>query len=349
MLLFGSRAVSLHFPEFRTPKDWDILAHDDEVAELTKRLPQLDLGTPRSPKFVLAYDGAVVEITRTDHSAYWARVQEEFADEAVLNDPVLGSLHVAPAAYLLVSKYAGLIYHNAHWHKNMEDFLFLRERILEVPEKVRRLIPPSLDNSRAIFGADHERFATPRTCHPSAVGRGSPDRTHHRRLHELIALPGQPAVGDSAAWRAFPNLAEPVRIVRMREVLAEEATVIAAEDFRARGHGSPEEFEHEFVISALRELCTGCLPVGWRYFCVNHFREILALVPQGFLSELGDLADGRKVFPRGTGEALSCAPAPVAALHPPATGALRLPRVVGGETCSERRAASAQSCSPLPE
>ncbi|MGE0324041.1 MAG: hypothetical protein AB7S68_17135 [Polyangiaceae bacterium] len=345
MLLIGSRAIRWHFPDFRPPQDWDLIGSADEIAWLEQRLPSVPTTHPEF-KRAFQYDEVVVEVTNASKSAYWAEVLEEFSAAPTIDEDVLGRLHVAPAAFLLLTKQCGLVYGIYHWHKNLEDLYFLRDRIPTIPESVARFQPLALEDSRRMFEDRHTDHPL-RTCHPST---GGPIDAAHRLLHDELSLVDEaPAVALPSAWAGFPDYPSAERSPLMERLLAEEAMVLAVEDFRARSSGLGVNRTGEFLNRALRELCTGCLPVGWRYFCVNHFREILALVPQGFLSELGDLADGRKVFPRGTGEALSCAPAPVAALHPPATGALRLPRVVGGETCSERRAASAQSCSPLPE
>jgi hypothetical protein len=39
MLLIGSRAIRFHLPSFREPKDWDLIASEEELARVAARLP----------------------------------------------------------------------------------------------------------------------------------------------------------------------------------------------------------------------------------------------------------------------------------------------------------------------
>ncbi|MCA9646303.1 MAG: hypothetical protein H6718_25440 [Polyangiaceae bacterium] len=346
MLLIGSRAILRRFPEFRPPKDWDLIGSSEEIRELGKRLPQVSV-KQADEKFTFQYGNAFVEVANSSTSEYWGRVQREFDGEPLWNEPVLGPLRIAPAEYLLLTKQCGLVYNIYHWHKNLEDLYFLKDRLPVIPEPIAALQPLALEDSRRLFGESHAFGALPRTCHPDI--ELAPRSAMHREIHAVLESLGIATMVGALAWRGFPEVASDVRAGAMERLLAVEAMVLAAEDFRERGSGHRDSQETEFAIGALRQLCTGCLPVGWRYFCVNHFREILALIPQGFLSRLGDLVDGQKVFPHGMKEGLGCDTATRLLLHPAATGAARLPHVASGTACLKRRAASELSCSPLPE
>lgn len=344
MLLIGSRAIRLHFADFRPPKDWDLIGTAEEIAWLERRLPLIETTHPEY-KRAFQYGDVVVEVTNSSKSAYWAEVQAEFAASPTVEDEVLGSLCIPHPAFLLLTKQCGLVYAIYHWHKNLEDMYFLKDRLPTIPERLARFQPLALEDSRRMF-AEQRAEQSLRTCHPTLGGQSS---VIHSRLHEAVRLGESPAVDSPSAWDGFPDQAAAERSRWMERLLAEEAMVIAAEDFRGQWSGPCDGRESEFLNRALRELCTGCLPIGWRYFCVNHFREILALVPEGFLARLGDLIDGQKAFPRGTKDGQRCEPADGAQLCPAATGASKLPRVIGGDACFERRAESERSCSPLPE
>ncbi|MCA9629402.1 MAG: hypothetical protein KC766_17125 [Myxococcales bacterium] len=345
MLLIGSRAIVIHFPEFRPPQDWDLIGTEAEIAQLVERLPLVSMKSGGA-KYVFRYRNVYVEVANASRSEYWARVQRQFSTQPLLEEPVLGEMRLAPAAYLLLTKQCGLVYDIVHWHKNLADLYFLRDRIGSIPEEIAELLPLALGDSERMFLPGHSRRAKRRACGPGARLRWP---TLHSDLHALVRIGDKALAETSEAWEAFPALRGRDRQRAMERLLAEEAMVLAAEDYRERAAPTDFEREQEFVIGAMRRLATGGLPIGWRYFCVNHFREILALIPEGFLARLGDLVDGRKAFPHGVEVGERCETPHDAQLHPPATGALRLPHVVGGAGCSERRMESAGACSPLPD
>ncbi|MEZ4373399.1 MAG: hypothetical protein R3B07_21430 [Polyangiaceae bacterium] len=201
MLLIGSRAIVVHFPDFRPPKDWDLVGTDDEIARLAERLPLLST-TPGGGKYLFDYGDAHVEVANASRSEYWARVQMQFSAEPTLTEPLLGSLHLAPPAYLLLTKQCGLVYEIFHWHKNLEDLYFLRDRIPSIAPEVAELLPLALEDSKQLFGEGHARFASQRTCEPGAQLKW---RVFHTRLHARVSL-GDERLGSPDAWEGFPSL-----------------------------------------------------------------------------------------------------------------------------------------------
>lgn len=279
MLLIGSRAIRYFFPDFREPLDWDLVGTAEEIAELDRKLPREEK-QPRREKALYRYGDSMVEVANASVVPYWARMREYFADEPTMVEPVLGTLHVAPAGYLLLTKHCGLIYPVVHWHKNLEDLYFLRERIPHLPDRIAALIPETIDDSRRLFIGLHEkRNAEVMPCHPD-MPRVS---DLHRELHARLLPDAEPGVAERA-WQGFPEADGKTRLAKLRRFMADEALIIAAEQYFYPRLGFESDDEEELVRWALRMLCTSRLPQDFRYFLVNHYREVRDLVPKGWLA-----------------------------------------------------------------
>ncbi len=292
MLLIGSRAIVHYFPDFRSPRDWDLYGTTAEIEELAQRVPRMKGKVPQDYRGIFVYDDAMVEVENIEDSPEWARIYEAFRDEPTIEEPVLGTLTLAPAAFLMLTKQCGLIYDIRHWHKNLEDLYFLRDRITSVPDVVTRVMPHVLAASRKMFADYTAAIARAREPCYSSDTEQSPDPPNelHAELHEALAHGGAPLVHEPGAWRAYPDVDPAARREKMIRLLAEEAQVIAGEQLLTRGFGTQEEDERAAVRWALRVLITSRLPESWRYFGVNHYREIMAAIPRGWSSHLAELS-----------------------------------------------------------
>ncbi len=292
MLLIGSRAIVHYFPDFRQPRDWDLYGTAAEIEELAQRVPRMKGKVPQDHRGIFVYDDAMVEAENIEDSPDWARIYEAFRDEPTIEEPVLGTLTLAPAAFLMLTKQCGLIYDIRHWHKNLEDLYFLRDRITSVPDVVTRVMPQVLAASRKMFAESTAVAAKAREPCYSADAEHSPDPPTelHAELHEAMAHGGAPLVSEPGAWQAYPDAEPAARREKMTRLFAEEAQVIAGEQLLAGGFGTHTEDERTAIRWALRLLITSRLPEGWRYFGVNYYREIMAAIPRGWSSHLAALS-----------------------------------------------------------
>jgi hypothetical protein len=286
MLVFGSRALRYHFPEFREPKDWDLAGTRADVERLDKVLPRRGHQAPYKVHF--DYDGVTVELDISEERQFWARALHLFRDAPVLDEPVLGPLRVPPPAFVLFTKQCGLIYGVIHWHKNLEDLYQLQQWITEVPPEARELLRPMQEHSRSMHGEAHARVtrSQPDACHPKMPTR--PDAEQHRRLHEQMKLGAKPMVDIDGAWQGFTHLEGDERLHNMRLLFAEEAMVLAA----TLHLQSPRQTLHppaQLKRAALRRLIQSALPEAWRYFGVNNYREIAALIPEAWAERISEL------------------------------------------------------------
>ncbi len=333
MLVIGSRAVRYHFPEFRPPLDWDLVGTAEEIDRLAGALEEL----PSAPKAaadvhhkrVFKYAGSFVEAIISDHDPYWEEVTQALAGGPRINDSALGEVCVAHPAYVLLTKHCTLAYPLYFWHKAVEDFYFLKDRIPAMPAHVAALAAPTLEHARVMYQDFHEKLEH-RVCHPSCGVAYGP--SNHQLLHQHLAL--RPELGpwaeDSAAWQGFPEVPEEERLRRMRQLFAEEVMVIAAEELLRSGRDLAQA-EGEYTTWALRLVSTGTLPVTLRYLLVNHLREVRKLIPAGWAQRLNALplapvqVDSLPVLQPLTGRGDSAA-----------SGAERQPAILG----------AALSCSP---
>jgi hypothetical protein len=286
MLVIGSRAVRYHFPQFREPKDWDLAGTRADVERLDKVLPRRGHQAPYKAHF--DHDGVIVEVDIAEERPFWLRALHLFRDAPILEDPVLGPLLVPPPAFVLFTKQCGLIYGVIHWHKNLEDLYQLQQWVTEVPPEALEFLRPVQDHARDMHAAAHARVtrSQPDACHPRMPTQ--PDAEPHRRLHELVKLGARPMVDIDGAWQGFPQLAGDDKLQSMRLLFAEEAMVLAA----TLHLQSPRQATHppaQLKRTALRRLIQSALPEAWRYFGVNNYREIAALIPETWAERISEV------------------------------------------------------------
>lgn len=283
MLLIGSRAIRHHLPSFRLPRDWDLIGTEAEIARLDGLLPRSTHHTSRPDKTFFFYGGAMVEVANASIDAYWIDLLAAFAKEPFIEDPVLGRLVIPPLGYLLLTKQCGLIYRVLHWHKNLEDIYFIRDRVPTIPEKVAALIPDLLAHTRRMYAAKHvHREGNAEPCHPAVPPPPDPDA--HLALHERVKLGASPLIHEPRAWEGFPDLRGEARRERMIDLFAEETMVMAAERSAVPVPAGKAPTEAQLARWALRTLITSTMPEGLRYFGLNHYREIMGRIPAGWMS-----------------------------------------------------------------
>ncbi|MEY4550049.1 MAG: hypothetical protein RL685_6244 [Pseudomonadota bacterium] len=285
MLVYGSRALRYHFPQFREPKDWDLAGTRADVERLDQLLPRRGQ-TPAKVHF--EYDSVMVEVDIVEERPLLARALHLFRDAPILDETVLGPLRVPPPAFMLLTKQCGLIYGVNHWHKNLEDIYQLQEWITEVPQEVRELLRPLQDTARLMYGKGHAEGSRslPDACHPKMPTQ--PEAQLHRLLHEHLKLGAAPLADRDGAWQAFPQLEGDEKLHCMRQLFAEEALVLAA----TLHLQSPHQTTHppaQLKRAALRRLIQSALPEAWRYFGINNYREIAALMPETWLERISEL------------------------------------------------------------
>ncbi|HKO94183.1 MAG TPA: hypothetical protein VJU61_23680 [Polyangiaceae bacterium] len=286
MLVYGSRALRYHFPQFREPKDWDLVGTRADVERLAQRLPRR--GHQSSYKVHFEYDSVTVEVDIAEELPFWARALDLFRDAPILDEPVLGPLRVPPPALVLFTKQCGLIYGVLHWHKNLEDLYQLQQWITEVPPEARELLRPIQEHSRSLHGEKHAEATRshPDACHPKMPTL--PDAEPHRRLHEHMKLGARPMVDIDGAWQAFPRLKGDEKLHQMRLLFAEEAMVLAA-TIHLKSPRQATNSPAQLKRAALRTLIQSALPEAWRYFGINNYREIAALIPEAWQERIADL------------------------------------------------------------
>lgn len=284
MLLIGSRAIRVHLPSFRLPRDWDLIGTEAEIARLERVLPRSTHLASRPDKAFFHFDGAMVEVANASVDAYWTKVLAVFADEPTIDDPVLGRLAIPPLGYLLATKQCSLIYRVLNWHKNLEDIYFIRDRIPTIPENVAALIPDLLAHTRGMYAAKHvHREGNAEPCHPAVPP--PPDPAAHLGLHERVKLGASPLIHEPRAWEGFRDLRGEARRERMIDLFAEETMVMAADRSAAPEPAGKAPTEAQLARWALRTLITSTMPEGLRYFGLNHYREIMGRIPDGWLSQ----------------------------------------------------------------
>ncbi len=312
MLVIGSRAIRYHLPEFRQPKDWDLIGTLAEK-EFVEGILEPAKKASTEKKYFYRYGDAHVEFVIREKSPYWDMIAETFEKAPVLTDPVLGEMHVPSLAFLLMTKQCALIYPIVHWHKNLEDVFWLRNRVHEVAEAEQHLLAAAQQDSADVYRALHARTESlPVACHPKLPPH--PDEQLHELLHERMKLEGVPLVQLEGAWLGFPGSDPEERKERMIQLLAEEAMVHTGHRVLEFDANQPLPTAQEMKRKALRSVIWSHLPPAWRYFAVNHYDRISALMPENLYGRIEDLQHLR---PNQTGLCLPDMAGPENRGHPP--------------------------------
>lgn len=135
MLLIGSRAIKYWYPEFRTPKDWDIIAYEDEVSSWIKENKGKILYYKKRTKngkirklLVKMRDKSQIEFnivsTESDREIY---LFHEINNPACI-DFFGTSVKVCCPMGLFALKKSHTTF-PIHWYKNIEDYHFLRTKL----------------------------------------------------------------------------------------------------------------------------------------------------------------------------------------------------------------------------
>ncbi len=130
MLLIGSRAARFHYPEFRTPKDYDFIATRKDVESFLKSRRYIDnsshdkkirakvwIGSER-----IQFEFDLVESYKS--SEYIYRYDLDFG---TYDDKLRISYGVASPIALFVLKKSHIVF-PIHWQKNIVDYLFLKDK-----------------------------------------------------------------------------------------------------------------------------------------------------------------------------------------------------------------------------
>ena len=70
MLLISSRAIRYHFPDFREPRDWDLIGTDEDIARLDRILERSPSDRQRREKVHYRLDDVLVEVANASVVPY---------------------------------------------------------------------------------------------------------------------------------------------------------------------------------------------------------------------------------------------------------------------------------------
>jgi hypothetical protein len=131
MLLIGSRATQFHFPDARTPKDYDFIGTRSEVNAFLCKFSWKDTSSHEKKR------RARVKIGSNYHSFEFDLVDSYPSSKLILDNEktklvydnyLKTSYYVASPLTLFLLKRSHITF-NIHWWKNIYDYLFLKNKI----------------------------------------------------------------------------------------------------------------------------------------------------------------------------------------------------------------------------
>lgn len=286
MLLIGSRAARIHFPDFRKPRDYDFIATNQEVDQFLSKFSWVDTSSHEKKRRA-----------KVTHLGYKLNFEFELAerypssnviynnDQSVsFEDKQLGATyHVATPKTLYLLKKSHIIF-NIHWDKNIRDYLFLKDKVKtyafpdwwnealrlrfdEIKTRVnRKQINFDLDNSE--FFKKSEKF----------VNRV----VEHDSIHYATCFYDKPlfmSAKDDLSRAALSK--EKVRQMshyHRIKMIQEETIVLALERYIIPCMLAKEPYNiAEAYQKTAAKMVYNYLPMWLRYFAADNFLEILNL------------------------------------------------------------------------
>jgi len=131
MLLIGSRAARFHYPDFRKPKDYDFIATRKDVESFLSTREHVDNSS--HDKKIRAKVKVGSKVIQFEFDLVESYASSQFLYQADLDfgafDKKLGiSYGVASPHALFILKKSHIIF-PIHWHKNIVDYLFLKDKL----------------------------------------------------------------------------------------------------------------------------------------------------------------------------------------------------------------------------
>lgn len=291
MLLIGSRATRVHFPAFRTPKDWDVIATPEEAEALRAKLPKTrPAGRPN--KICFSHRGTLLEVEIAFPGSTAEALLAERSGTSEI--PEVGPTDVATPEALLLVKQSHVPF-AIHWKKTVADIQFLRRRIGDVSPRLAPLLETRMVETAA-FLSPHQR----------RIPRGSSDACGHRgpiplhaRVHDAVKLGVRSARYEPSS---FESMSREARIT----LLAEETMTLAVERMLGAGtRNTSRKDEQWYVEAAYEQMVTSALPAEVRLSAVVHMDRVLSRIPDGFsIRALAKIASTKSVLPEAPRDAL---------------------------------------------
>lgn len=286
MLLIGSRAGKINFPEYRHPNDYDFIATRAEADDfLSKFRHEIKPSHPKKIKAKVEFKGR--------KKSFELEIAEEIpSSQEIYNcssnfehyDSDLGiSYKVASPKNLFLLKKSHIVF-NIHWKKNIIDYLFLKARVSEstfdtkwheiynlrfneVKDRLKYK-ERSFDVSNSDFFKVSERF----------VKRLLP----HDNIHYATCFFDEPLfrrVKDDLDKAEMSEdkvnaLSHDLKI----KLIQEEIMALSIERFVLPAIKNKTAYDyHTFFVDTAASMVYNYLPMFLRHFAVDNFLEIVKL------------------------------------------------------------------------
>ena len=274
MILIGSRAARHWLPDFRAPKDWDLIATlaeigawaQDQDANLVSLVPSSEGEKMKA----MMTDGQQVEFEIADAGGTAGDIHA-MAHPGSMEG--LGTTLAVPSLETLWAIKRAHVHRPIHWRKNIADCHVLFAALGTSPSEASRglmlarrretdqrkpMKVPSLEKSNSAFFTSYKLavpILNPHDAYHWAVAyEEAPMFTRMKRDHTLA--------------RCERDMFEALSIERRRMCVREETMVIALERYIVPGR---IQDQRQAYLNALERVCTN-LTSGWfREFAIDQF------------------------------------------------------------------------------
>jgi len=285
MLLIGSRASRVHFPDSREPRgDVDLIATPAEADALASVPGCREDAGPHEGKRDFVIDGIHVEVEVALPGSTAEELLPHSSASAVV--PPVGFVDVASPDVLFLLKRSHVAF-RLHWTKSFRDHKFLQSKGCHVPSYLSGVLSRRIEETkRRLRFSDRDFDVTNGEFFERSAGavrRFMP----HDEIHEAVKFGPVPMFKvikeeqgmAQISWPLFDALSFQEKIWNMQE----ECMVLTCERhvFPAVVDGGPYS-ERKAAKDVLRGMCCNYLPFDFRFFAIDFFDDIYDSLPWGF-------------------------------------------------------------------
>lgn len=301
MLIIGSRAAKHHLPDFRDPKDWDVICTPNDFKTFRKLNPELEkylifkhtkkwiLRMPRLQiEFELAIPNSSGELLLNKLNSPNYNLNLDHCNNEKFPIKFTGNIYYANPEILFLIKKSHIGY-QIHWDKNISDYSFLKNKIknldfftivlndfitlrsTEMMERFSKRNKINLDKKNSDF------FNTTK----KSINRKYPHDLLHKYtcyyeepLYLKLKLDKDMAKVDETLWNNL-NYDDKVKAVQ------EEAMVIALERkiIPARDNNTTYNRIEAFKWALMR-ISTNLTDGFFRDFAIDNHIEVMRIIPE---------------------------------------------------------------------
>ena len=299
MLLIGSRAAKFHYPSFRKPKDYDFIATRQEVEAFLSRHKYVNNSShDKKIRAKVFIDSRLIQFEFDIVDAYPSNLflYTEDLNYGTYNDQLRMSYGVASPKSLFAIKKSHIIF-PVHWHKNIIDYLYLKERVypkstntlVDMDETTKFLFEMRREESIHKFKHKDRNFDVDNSDFFKKSEQFIKRKVEHDSIHRATCFYEEPLFlsckKDTSKAEIDPELVDRLSFEDKIKLIQEEAMALALERFVIPALVKKEAYDAQgSYAKTAAKMVYNYLPDFLKDFAADNFDKVL-LLPKYYVTE----------------------------------------------------------------